>query len=67
MVIDLYVTEKNLRDRLTGEIQDLLFEGLLFHDLGTPHGPDFEFMRTLIQKRVGKTEKIGGAPPSSTA
>src|SRR3989338_7565936 len=40
MVIDLYITKKNLRDSLTKSVRDLLFEGLLFHDLGTVHGPD---------------------------
>lgn len=50
MIIDLYVSEKELRDHLTEETQRLLFEGLLFHDAGGPHGPDIEFMHQLIQK-----------------
>ncbi len=55
MVIDLYITKKNLRDRLKKIVQDLLFETLLFHDFGTVHGPDLDFMRTLACKRLGKS------------
>ncbi len=50
MVVDLYVTKKNLRGRLTKSVRGLLFEGLLFHDFDTPHGPDLDLMRTLIDK-----------------
>ena len=52
MLLDVCVTDTGVKDRLTKEARDLLFEGLLFHDLGTPHGPNFDFMRQVIQARL---------------
>ena len=56
-IIDLYVTEKDLRAQLMPETQELLFEGLLFHDLGTKYGPDVNFMHQLIKKRLALGKK----------
>ena len=51
MVVDLYITKRDLRDKLSEPIQDLMFQGLLFHDWGTNYGPDVELIRKLASFR----------------
>ena len=50
MIVDLYITETELREKLSVEARELLFEGLLFHHYGDRHGPDIQRMKQLIQK-----------------
>lgn len=52
MVLDLYVTEKDLREQLSPDVQELIFEGLLFHHFRERHGPDLARMRDLLKKRM---------------
>lgn len=54
MVIDLYVTELDLRERLVEETRQLIMEGLHLHHYGSVHGPSVELMRKLINEGSGK-------------
>ncbi|HBQ37508.1 MAG TPA: hypothetical protein DD714_00600 [Candidatus Omnitrophica bacterium] len=52
MVLDLYITEVDLREKLRKEIQGLVMEGMLFHHYGDVHGPSIDLIRELIKKRL---------------
>lgn len=45
--LDMYLDEKTDVD-LSGDAKDLIMEGLLFHDWGTPFAPDLSRMREIL-------------------
>lgn len=52
LLVDLYITEKEIEDNISDEIQELVMEGLHFHHLGDDWKPDVVRMRSLIEKHL---------------
>ncbi len=48
MLIDLYVGERDIEDKLPVGLQRLIFKGLHLYHLGKKFGPDLHLMHELI-------------------
>jgi|GEM_PF-4755676 len=52
-----YSLDLKLRDQFSEELRDLLLEGILLDELGTPYGPDINLIY-LIATKILEKEKI---------
>jgi len=57
VLIDNYISEKEIGDELSDEIHEIILEGHHFHHFGEDYGPDVTLMKNLIEKFLGQQKE----------